>query len=251
MSAAHQPRIAIFGATSDIAVAYARQSALKGARLVLFARDAAALDAVAADLKARGATAVEVRHADFSDLSALPQVSGAAWSAFGGLDVALIAYGSLPDQAALNADPVALKAALDLNFVSPALLASLLAEPFAAARAGAIAVITSVAGDRGRQSNYAYGAAKGGCQTFLEGLRHRLFPADVTVLDIRPGFVATKMTAHLPQGGPLWATPDQVAGDIAAALEKGRAVLYTPWFWWPIMTIVKAVPRAIFHRTKL
>ncbi|WP_127089839.1 SDR family oxidoreductase [Aquabacter cavernae] len=248
---ARQSRIAIFGATSDIAVAYARRSAAQGARLVLFARDAVALETVAADLKVRGATAVEIRHADFADLSTLPQVSRDAFAAFGGLDVALVAYGSLPDQTALNADPAALKAALDLNFVSPVLLANLLAAPFETARAGAIAVITSVAGDRGRQSNYAYGAAKGGCQTFLEGLRHRLFPAGVTVLDIRPGFVATKMTAHLPQGGPLWATPDQVAGDIVAALEKGRAVLYTPWFWWPIMTIVKSVPRALFHRTKL
>lgn len=244
-------RIAIFGATSDIAVAYARLCAGKGARLVLFARDLTALGAVAADLKVRGAADVQTRLADFSDLGSLARVSEEAWSAFGGLDVALIAYGSLPEQAALNADPSVLAAALDLNFVSPAILANLLAGPFEAARAGAIAVITSVAGDRGRQSNYAYGAAKGGCQKFLEGLRHRLFPAGVTVLDIRPGFVATKMTAHLPQGGPLWATPDRVAGDIATALEKGRAVLYTPWFWWGIMTIVKAVPRALFHRTKL
>lgn len=244
-------RIAIFGATSDIACAYARLCAEQGARLVLFARGKEACERVAADLRVRGAAAVEVRIADFADLRALPRLAEEAWSAFGGLDTALVAYGSLPEQTVLNADPLALAQALDLNFTSPAILANLLAARFETARSGAIAVISSVAGDRGRQSNYAYGAAKGGCQKFLEGLRHRLFPAGVTVLDIRPGFVATKMTAHLPQGGPLWATPDRVAQDIATALSKRRAVLYTPWFWWGIMAIVKAVPRPLFHRTKL
>lgn len=244
-------RIAIFGATSDIAVAFARRCAAQKARLALFARDLTALDALAADLKVRGAADVQTFSADFSDFSALPNAAREASSVFGGLDVAFIAYGSLPDQPALNADPVALRAALDLNFTSPAVLANLLAEGMAPAGAGAIAVITSVAGDRGRQSNYAYGAAKGGLQTFLDGLRHRLFPVGVHVLDIRPGFVATKMTAHLPQGGPLWATPDKVAGDIEQALRKRTAVLYTPWFWMGIMAIIRAVPRAVFHRTKL
>src|SRR5262249_5371450 len=152
------------------------------------------------------------------DTSTLAGTAEDAWRAFDGLDVALIAYGSLPVQEQLNRDPVEAEAALKLNFISPALLANLLAERFEAARAGTIAVITSVAGDRGRQSNYGYGAAKGGLQTFLEGLRHRLHKAGVNVLDIRPGFVATKMTAHLPQGGPLWATPEKVAADIAASV---------------------------------
>ncbi|OYW61106.1 MAG: short-chain dehydrogenase [Rhizobiales bacterium 12-68-15] len=244
-------RIAIFGATSDIAAAYARRSAEGKARLALFARDAAALDALKADLVVRGAAEVQTFAADFTDFSALPGLARTALTALGGLDVALVAYGSLPDQKTLNTDPAALRAALDLNFTSPAMLANLLAEGLEPARAGAIAVITSVAGDRGRQSNYGYGAAKGGLQTFLDGLRHRLAPAGVHVLDIRPGFVATKMTAHLPQGGPLWAMPDKVATDIAGALRKRSAVLYTPWFWWGIMTIIRAVPRAVFHRTKL
>lgn len=242
-------RIAIFGATSDIAVAYARRCAERGARLALFARDLPALNSVAGDLKVRGALEVQTFSADLSDFERLPAVAQSALAAFGGLDVALIAYGSLPDQGTVNADPKRLRAALDLNFTSPAVLANALAADMAAP--GAIAVITSVAGDRGRQSNYAYGAAKGGLQTFLDGLRHRLFPLGLHVLDIRPGFVATKMTAHLPQGGPLWATPDRVAADIERALGKRTAVLYTPWFWAGIMAIIRAVPRTVFHRTKL
>lgn len=244
-------RVAIFGATSDIAIAYARRCAEGGAKLVLVGRDLPGLERLAADMKVRGASEVIVRQADFAETGGLAGVAEGAWVGLGGLDVALIAYGSLPVQERLNRDPAEAEAALKLNFVSPALLANLLAERFEAARAGTIAVITSVAGDRGRQSNYSYGAAKGGLQTFLEGLRHRLHVAGVNVLDIRPGFVATKMTAHLPQGGPLWATPEKVAGDIAAAVEKRAAVLYTPWFWKGIMTVVKGLPRPVFHRSKL
>lgn len=244
-------RIAVFGATSDMASAFARRAAEEGARLVLLARDEEGLERIAADLSVRGALEVRTRVADFADPDALKEAAEAAWSAFDGLDVALIAYGSLPDQTALQGDLAGTEAALFLNFVSPAVVAGALAERFEAQRAGSIAVITSVAGDRGRQSNYIYGAAKGGLQRFLEGLRHRLHPAGVQVLDVRPGFVATKMTAHLAQSGPLWATPDKVAADMARALGTRRAVLYTPWFWWIIMSVVRLLPRPLFHRSKL
>ncbi|MEP9366860.1 SDR family oxidoreductase [Xanthobacter sp. VNH20] len=244
-------RVAIFGATSDIAIAFARRCAEGHQRLVLVGRGRAALDRLAADLSVRGAPQVVVQEADFARTAALAAVAESAWTGLGGLDVALIAYGSLPDQARVSADAAEGEAALALNFVSPALLSDALAARFEAQRAGTIAVITSVAGDRGRQSNYLYGAAKGGLQKFLEGLRHRLFKANVAVLDVRPGFVATKMTAHLPQGGPLWATPEKVAGDIDAAISKRGAVLYTPWFWFGIMAIVRNVPRPLFHRSKL
>ena len=142
-------------------------------------------------------------------------------------------------------------AATTLNFTSPALLCDALAARFERQGSGVIAVITSVAGDRGRQSNYIYGAAKGGLQHYLEGLRHRLHVAGVQVLDVRPGFVATRMTAHLPQAGPLWAQPDRVARDILRAVETGRAVLYTPWFWRGIMAGVRNLPRPLLHRTRL
>jgi len=179
----------------------------------------------------------------------LGEVAQRAWQAFSGLDVALIAYGSLPDQAGLEADPAAAAPMLTLNLASPAVLALHLAPPFESQCSGVIAVITSVAGDRGRKSNYLYGAAKGGLQRFLEGLRHRLFAAGVQVLDIRPGFVTTRMTEHLPRGGLLWAEPDKVAADIVRAIKKRRAVLYTPWFWRGVLAIVCALPRPLFHRT--
>ena len=179
----------------------------------------------------------------------LGELAERAWSALLGVDVALIAYGSLPDQAALEADPNGIAPMLSLNFISPAILALYLARQFEAQRAGVLAVITSVAGDRGRKSNYLYGAAKGGLQRLLEGLRHRLFAAGVQVVDIRPGFVATRMTEHLPQGGLLWATPDRVAADILYALSRRRAVVYTPRFWRFILLIVRALPRPVFHRT--
>jgi hypothetical protein len=122
----------------------------------------------------------------------------------------------------------------------------------AARKAGVIACITSVAGDRGRGSNFVYGSAKGGLQRFLEGLRHRLHGSGVAVLDIRPGFVRTPMTAQVAQdGGPLWATPEQVAADILRAVAGRRAVLYTPWFWRWIMLIVTSLPRPLLHRTRL
>ena len=173
------------------------------------------------------------------------------WERFGGLDFALIAYGSLPDQARCEQDAEAATAAMTLNFISPALLAGALANRFTAQGHGVIAVISSVAGDRGRRSNYVYGAAKGGLQRYLEGLRHRLAATGVAVLDIRPGFVSTKMTAHLNGSGPLWATPDAVAGDIVGAIKARRAVLYTPWFWRLIMLLIRALPRAIMHRTSI
>ena len=244
--------IAIFGATSDIAMAVARIYAESGWRLVLVGRNAESMAASAADLKVRGAAAVVVQTADFVKLDTMPEVARAAWSEFAGLDIALLAYGTLPDQAASEADAATAEAALVANFTSPVLLLNEIARHFAAARRrGVIAAISSVAGDRGRMSNHIYGAAKGGLQRYLQGLRHRLHGAGVAVLDIRPGFVSTKMTANVPQGGPLWATPEKVAADITKAITARRAVLYTPWFWQGVMLIIRSVPSAIFHRTKL
>jgi decaprenylphospho-beta-D-erythro-pentofuranosid-2-ulose 2-reductase len=244
-------RAAIFGATSGIAVAVARRLAAGGARLALVGRDAEAIAAGARDLKVRGAAETVEIIADLATIEALGSAAAQAWEAFGGLDLALIAYGSLPDQAALDADPASAAPVLALNYTSPAVLALDLAGRFERQRSGTLAVITSVAGDRGRRSNYVYGSAKGGLQKLLEGLRHRLFARGVQVLDIRPGFVVTRMTDHLPRGGPLWAEPDRVAGDILRAVERRRAVLYTPWFWRLILLIVRALPRPLFHRTSL
>jgi len=242
-------RVAIFGATSGIAVAVARRLAALGARLALIGRDAGALAALASDLKVRGSPAVAAIVCDFGQTGRLGEAADQAWEAFAGLDVALIAYGSLPDQSELEKQPENAVPMLVLNLASPAILSLNLANHFERQRSGVLAVITSVAGDRGRKSNFLYGAAKGGLQRFLEGLRHRLHAAGVQVLDIRPGFVATAMTAHLSQTGPLWAQPDRVAADILRAIGRRRAVLYTPRFWRVVMAVIRALPRPLFHRT--
>ncbi|MGO4527056.1 SDR family oxidoreductase [Microvirga sp. 2MCAF35] len=251
VQASQAMRVAIFGATSGIATSVARRYAELGARLVLIGRSRESLTAAAMDLTVRGAAEVEVQEADFGNTGDLPRIATSAWLRFDGLDLALIAYGTLPDQQEVEANFAKADQALLLNFVSPALLCGELARHFEASKAGTLAVISSVAGDRGRKSNFVYGAAKGGLQRYLEGLRHRLFAVGVQVLDIRPGFVSTKMTAHLPQGGPLWASPDQVAADIVRAVEKRKEVLYTPWFWRWVMMGVRNVPGPLFHRTSL
>jgi decaprenylphospho-beta-D-erythro-pentofuranosid-2-ulose 2-reductase len=244
-------RVAIFGATSGIAVEVARRFAEARCNIVLLARDEDMLKSTAADLRVRGSEDVVTIAADFSDLDHVGKHVDAAWSAFGGLDSALIAYGTLPDQKAAEADLAIARSAIDMNFTSPALTANALAVYFERQRSGVIAVITSVAGDRGRMSNYAYGAAKGGLQHFLEGLRHRLHRCGVAVVDIRPGFVETRMTEHLNRGGFLWAKPQRVAADIVDGIAKKRAVIYTPWFWRLIMSVITSIPRSIIYRTKL
>jgi short-subunit dehydrogenase len=246
--------IAIFGATSAMAEQVARHYAVAGARLFLVARDAAKLQAIAGDLRARGAAQVDVETFDFAAIETMPVLLERLCARFGVPDRALIAYGTLPDQAHCAADETAARQALDLNFLSPALLLQAIArlmEP----TGGAIAVIGSVAGDRGRASNYVYGAAKGGLGLFAQGLAHRLAQKagakPLAIILVKPGFVDTPMTAAFPKG-PLWARPEAIAADIHAGLEHGKsAILYTPWFWRPILLIIRLLPQAVMHRTKL
>jgi short-subunit dehydrogenase len=244
-------RIAIFGATSAIAEACARGWAMQGARLFLAGRRAETLTAMARDLEIRGAKEVAVWAGDLADPASQRALLSAMDAALGTPDVALLAWGTLTDQARAEAEPAYTAAEIATNFTGPAALLLALASRFAAQGSGVIACITSVAGERGRQSNFVYGAAKGGLQRLLEGLRHKLHPKGVAVLDIRPGFVRTPMTAHLKQEGPLWAEPEQVAGDILRAVEKRRAVLHTPWFWRWVLLVVRLLPRPLFHRTRL
>jgi decaprenylphospho-beta-D-erythro-pentofuranosid-2-ulose 2-reductase len=247
MTAAASPqKVAILGATSTIAEACARAWAARGAELFLAARRADALAAVARDLEIRGAARVATWDGDLADTGRHPDLL----AAMGATDVALLAWGTLTDQAKAEADPAYAARELAANFTAPAALMLGLA-PRVTAPGGVIACITSVAGDRGRQSNFVYGGAKGGLQRFLEGLRHKLHGKGVAVLDVRPGFVSTRMTEHLPREGPLWAAPDRVAADILRAVDRRQAVLYTPAFWRLIMLGVRSAPRPVFHRTKL
>lgn len=244
-------RIVILGALSAIAEATARRFAADGASLVLVARDEARLRELSTDLLVRGATAV---HLGVCDLVTEPDPAArmAQWvDQLGGLGAVLIAHGALGDQSEAEGSLAATRHLLDVNFTSAALWAQAAAAIVAQQRSGVVLVIGSVAGDRGRASNYLYGAAKAGLAAFTQGLAHRLAKVGGRAVLIKPGFVDTPMTAGLKKGGPLWATPEQVAAVIHQAALKGGPVVYAPWFWRFVMLIIRAVPAFVFHRTKL
>lgn len=247
-----EPRkIVVLGATSAIAQAWMRLATELyaqdcGVRFFLVARNAAHLESVANDLATRGAI-VFAEAADLDDTAAHSALLERVVESLGGLDCALIAHGTLGDQPEGEKDFLVAAGSLLTNFLSAASLVTWLANCFAAQNHGTIAVLSSVAGDRGRKSNYIYGSAKAGLNAFLAGVRNRVDREGVHVLTIRPGFVATPMTAHLPRG-PLFASPDKVARDIQRAMDKRRDVLYTPWFWTWIMRIVRAIPEWKFKK---
>ncbi len=242
--------ILVVGATSAIAEATARIWAARGDNLYLAARRDTLLAANAADLRLRGAKTVAVEHFDILERGSHEAMLSRAESAIGPLDCVLVAHGTLPDQAACLADPELAVREIEVNAVSTAAFVLRVASRFEARSAGVIAVITSVAGVRGRASNFVYGSAKALVSTLLAGLRHRLHAKGVAVVDIRPGFVDTPMTASFPKGA-LWASPDRVAKDIVAAVDRRASVVYTPWFWRGIMLVIRHIPESIFVRTKL
>ena len=254
------PTLLVIGATSAIAHAAARRFAADDAEVFLAARDAAKLQAVADDLDARGATVAGTAPFDAADPSGHALLLNAAQQALGRLDFVLVAYGTLPDQKEMARDPQAAAEAFSLNATSVIQLLTHLANRMEAqpdlgtkqpgGRRGTIAVISSVAGDRGRPSNYVYGAAKGAVSLFLGGLRGRLHPAGVGVVTIKPGFVDTPMTADVPKN-PLFADPADVGQRIYKAMVKGEDVVYVPGFWRAVMAGIRAVPERAFKRLKL
>lgn len=245
--------VIVLGATGGIAQALCRVLAGRGCRLLLAGRDAAALDTLAADLRVRygGDHPVEVFDAlDFDQHAAFWQRCVERLQ--GRIETVILCYGSLAAQQVTQTDLGELRRLIDVNFTSAASLLTLAAATLEQRRGGCLAAISSVAGDRGRQSNYSYGAAKAGLTAFLQGLRNRLHPAGVAVVTVKPGFVDTPMTAGLVDPrGPLVAAPERVARDIDRAIRRRRAVVYTPWFWRPIMLVIRALPEGIFKRLRL
>jgi short-subunit dehydrogenase len=243
-------RILIIGATSAIAQATARLFAAAGDSFFLAGRDARRLQAVADDLTVRGANIVETRVLDVLDYARHKTLVDEADKCLGGLDLMLVAYGTLPDQTACEASFETARREFEVNALSVLSLLTHAANYFETRRQGTIAVITSVAGDRGRQSNYFYGTAKGTVILFLQGLRNRLHRSGVNVITIKPGFVDTPMTRNFDKG-LLWARPEKVAADIYRAVMKKRDVLYTPWFWRFIMLLIRGIPETLFKTLKL
>lgn len=247
-------KVLILGATSAIAERVARQLVAEGASIFCVGRNQGKLDVLVADLKVRAQTntvVVESLQADLIDSTRHADLIEAAVSGLGGLDAVLIAHGSLPDQAKCESNYSSAFEEININALSVISLLTLLANYFEEQRQGVIAVISSVAGDRGRQSNYVYGAAKGMVSLFMQGLQNRLFKSGVSVVTIKPGFVDTPMTSEFDKSGPLWAKPDVIASGIVKAMKKGRGQVYLPGFWWLIMTIIKVIPEQIFKRLSL
>ncbi|HKY39482.1 MAG TPA: SDR family NAD(P)-dependent oxidoreductase [Polyangiaceae bacterium] len=236
-------RVLILGATSAIAAEVARLYAKRGARLHLVARNP---DKLRALVDALTHVSPSSSVADFCDLAGNERVTADAVAALGGLDVALIAHGDLGDQLESERSSAAAERVLYTNFVSVVSLLVPLANVLEAERAGCIGVITSVAGERGRPRNYTYGAAKGGLNVFLQGLRSRLYKSGVSVVTLKLGPVDTPMTRHHDKN-LLFAAAPQVARSIVSALDAGKAEPYVPAFWGLIMPLVRSAPERLFQ----
>ncbi len=242
--------ILIVGATSAIAEATARRFAQDGDRLYLVARNPERLAAVASDLKTRGATQVETVVLDANDTTKHADLITQAATTMGGLDTILIAHGTLSNQKTCESSFDETLKELQTNCLSVISLLTHVANRFEAQKHGIIVVISSVAGDRGRQSNYVYGTAKAAVSTFLQGLRNRLYHSHVHVITVKPGFVDTPMTAAFSKG-LLWASPENVGKGIYRSVNRNLEVVYLPWFWWFIMAGIRAIPETLFKKIKL
>jgi short-subunit dehydrogenase len=240
-------RILIIGATSAIAEAVARRYASRGSSIHLLGRRESRLQAIAADLATRGAR-VSTGLLDVNEFDRHDETLDEAIQQLGGLDVVLVAHGTLLEQAKCDASRILALHEFATNATSTLSLCIALAQRLQPG--STLAVITSVAGDRGRASNYLYGSAKAAVNAYLSGLGQALRGSGINVLTIKPGFVDTPMTASFDKG-PLWAKPEQVAAGIVRAINRRQSVAYVPRFWWAVMYIIKAIPEFVFRRIKL
>lgn len=246
--------IVILGATSAVAQAYARLRTEQGpVQFILVGRNTQNLAIIRDDLIARGAdTSVDIA-GDLGVPDNVPALFDLVKAKADRVDEVVLAYGILGDQDSLQKDMTAVRTLLDVDFVSAAMWAEAFADLFVTQGSGHLVIIGSVAGDRGRQSNYLYGAAKAGLERMAEGMAHRFAgSAAIHVTLVKPGFIDTPMTDHIPgKGGPLWATPDKIAQVMARAVDKKRVRVYAPWFWRGILLIVRSLPVPIMHKTRM
>lgn len=244
--------VLIIGATSAIATATARLYAQKyKANFFLVARDEARLTELKDDLAVRGATAITTKVTDLANDADYPLWIEEAFTAFKHIDVTLIAHGVLSNQKECEQDVLKMQQTMHINGFSALSMLTELGNRYERQGQGTIAFISSVAGDRGRSSNYVYGASKAVVTTFLQGLRVRLAKVGVHVLTIKPGFVDTPMTAEFDKSGPLWAKPEDIAAGIEKAIVKGKNEVYLPFFWRYIMLIILHIPNIIFNKLSL
>ena len=243
-------KVLIIGATSSIAEHCARIWASRGDKLYLIARNEGHVLTIAADLKVRGASSVAIKCVDLNEMDRHVELLDAAENALDGVDVVLIAHGTLSNQKSCELSINETLQEIQTNALSSISLLTLIANRFEAKRDGTICVISSVAGDRGRASNYVYGSAKAMLTAFTSGLRQRLYKSNVAVVTVKPGFVDTPMTAEFKKG-VLWAKPKAVSRKIVRAIDANKAEVYIPAFWWSVMAIIKFIPSRIFRKLKL
>lgn len=246
-------RIVIFGATSAIAAACARLWVSRGDNLFLIGRNPAKLEALIADLRVRAASGqvIEGVCADLNELQRHDWLLNEAYKTLGGIDVLLIAHGTLSNQKACEASVELTLQEVKTNALSAISILTLAANRFETQGKGTLVAISSVAGDRGRQSNYVYGASKGMLTLFMQGLRNRLSKYGIQVLTIKPGFVDTPMTAAFEKKGFLWAQPETIAQGILKAIDKNKDVVYLPWIWRCIMLVIRHIPEFVFKKLSL
>ena len=243
-------KIAILGATSAIAHETAKCFAKDNAEFFLVGRSEAKLETIANDLKVRGAKRIDTYAVDLADLDLHQVLLDQTVATLGQIDVLLIAHGTLGNQQLCEQSITEMLKEFTNNCTSVISLLTLFANYFEQQKRGTIAVISSVAGDRGRQSNYVYGTAKAAITAFLQGLRGRLAKSGVSVLTIKPGLIDTPMTADLKKG-PLMASAHSVGEGIYKAIQHKKEVVYLPAFWLPIMFVVKSIPERIFKRLSI
>jgi decaprenylphospho-beta-D-erythro-pentofuranosid-2-ulose 2-reductase len=245
------PTVLILGANAGIGRALAAEFALHQHDLILAGRDLEELQSLAADLNLRHNVSARAERVDVLNFEALESALAACIAAAGdSLEGVVLCTGYLGDPETARKDLHEARRILDTNFTGSALALQVLASHFEQKRKGFICALSSVAGDRGRQSNYLYGSAKGGLTTYLQGLRNRLFHSGVHVITVKPGFVDTRMVfgkANLP----LVASPQAVARDIYQAVKRRKNVVYVPWFWRVIMAMVCLIPDRLFKRLRM
>jgi decaprenylphospho-beta-D-erythro-pentofuranosid-2-ulose 2-reductase len=243
-------RILIIGATSAIAEHCARIWAARGDALHLVARNDQHVQTIASDLTVRGASAVTTYSLDLNDVDKHEELLNVTYDVLGSVDIVLIAHGTLSNQKSCELSVHQTLTEIQTNALSTISLLTLIANKFEESKSGTICVISSVAGDRGRASNYVYGSAKAMVTAFASGLRQRLHKSNVSVVTIKPGFVDTPMTSEFKKGF-LWAKPTVIASQILRAIDKKKSDVYVPKFWWTIMTIINVIPSQIFRKLNL
>lgn len=239
----------ILGATSTIARVFARKLAERGEGLILAGRDMEELERSAADCLGRGASSAVAVAFDARDITSFDAAIALAEAAEGPVSAAVF-VGSMPPQEDLDADISLIEGVVTDSFTGPAAFLTRLAPLMEQRRAGTVVGVGSVAGDRGRLGNYIYGASKAGFHTYLSGLRNRLGRSGVHVVTVKPGTVDTAMTWGM-DALPFLAPPEKIAADILRAVDKKRNTLYTPFIWWPVMTVIKSIPEGIFKKLKI